>query len=259
MVYVSFVTGLGDGFSVDLIKGFCRELGVRYKYVRTTWDTVIQDLVGKKIEVIGNDVNVLGPAPVRGDVIANGLTKLPWREHLIAFSDPVFPTQVWLMAPANSSFKPIESTGSVEKDIEAVKAQLKGKTVLGKRGTCIDGALYGIEEAGATFIHYDGNLNELIPLVLSGKADATLLDESDALVGLVKWPGEIKVIGPVSPIQVMGVGFTKNATKLKMRFNEYLKEIKRDGRYMKLIKKYYPLAPVYFPDFFKDVKGLDKK
>ena len=35
--YANFVTGSGDGFSVELIQGFADFLGLKYVYVQTTW------------------------------------------------------------------------------------------------------------------------------------------------------------------------------------------------------------------------------
>lgn len=47
--YANFVTGSGDGFDVELMQLFAKELGVRYEYVQTNWNDVIGDLIGKEI------------------------------------------------------------------------------------------------------------------------------------------------------------------------------------------------------------------
>jgi ABC-type amino acid transport substrate-binding protein len=78
----------------------------------------------------------------------------------------------------------------------------------------------------------------------------TLLDVPDALMALEKWPGDVKVIGPISDTQVMGVGFRKSSPELRQAFNAFLRRLQRDGTYAALVRKYYPSAFRYFPDFF---------
>ena len=99
--YANFVTGSGDGLDVELIRLFAQHLGVEYQYVKTTWSSVIEDLTGKKARVTSDKVQILGECPVRGDLIANGMTILKWRKKLVDFSLPTFPTQVWLISIAS--------------------------------------------------------------------------------------------------------------------------------------------------------------
>ena len=145
--YANFVTGSGDGFSVELIQGFAKLLGVKYVYIQTTWADVIKDLSGKKVLPKGDDVEILGDAPIRGD------------------------------------------------------------------------------------------------------AETCIYEVPDALNALKKWPGKLKVIGPLSDEQAMGCGFRKGSPELLNAFNQYLKESKKDGKYLELIKKYYEDVLVYFPGF----------
>lgn len=88
--YANFVTGSGDGFDVELMQGFARELGVRYEFVQSNWNDVIGDLTGKEIRYKPS-VQEIGSRPVRGDVIANGMTILPPRLKLLDFSEPHLP------------------------------------------------------------------------------------------------------------------------------------------------------------------------
>ncbi len=252
--YANFITGLGDGFSIELIKGFAASIGAEYRFVPSTWQNLVGDLIGKRLEVSGCNASIIGDAPVRGDLIASGLTRLPWRSRLLLYSDPVFPTQIWVVAPAESPLRPIEPSNNEREDVAATKGLLKGLKVLGKKGTCLDGSLYGLEEVGARFMDFKGSVNELVPALLTGMGDVTLLDVPDALVALDKWPGRIKVIGPVSPRQVMGVAFPKREARLRDEFNTYLRKIKKNGTYYQLVKKYYPVVFHFFPDFFNDVK-----
>jgi len=249
--YANFVSGAGDGLDVELMQLFARHIGVRYEYVKTDWPTLITDLTGVKYELNQNGVKIIGKAAVKGDVVANGLTKLDWRQQLIDFSTPTFPTQVWLVARADSPMQPIHPTNDILQDIVHVKQLLRQKGVLGVADTCTDPNLYDLNTVGATSRLFQGTLNELAPAIINGVAEATILDVPDALVALEKWPGKIKVIGPISPKQQMGSGFAKNAPLLRAAFNDFFEMCKADGTYRRLVKKYYPAAFLYFPEFFE--------
>jgi ABC-type amino acid transport substrate-binding protein len=234
-----------------MVRLFARHLGVEYRFVETDWGRVIGDLSGKDVQPEGDDVRILGEVPVRGDIIATGLTVLPWREKVISYSRPTFPTQVWLLARADSALEPIQPSGDTQQDIHAVKAQLKGLSVLGIEHTCVDPTLYGLNRAGANPMFFGGGLNDLAPALLNREGDAALVDVADALVALEKWPGLVKVIGPVSPMQNMAFAFSKAAPNSKAAFNRFFEESKKNGVYEELVKKYYDGILKYYPEFFK--------
>ena len=250
--YANFVTGSGDGMDVELVKGFAASLGVRYEYVKTDWGQAIGDLTGKSVRPKGSDVELLGAVPIKGDLIANGLTVIPWRSRVVAYSDPTFPNQVWLVARADSPLQPIKPSGSLKKDIAAVKRLLRERSVLCKANTCLDPALYQLDASGARVVLFERSLNELAPAVLNREAEATLLDVPDALVALQKWPGKIKIIGPVSEIQDMAVAFRQDAPRLREAFNRYLAQLRSSGAFRKIALAYYPYVTDYYADFFKN-------
>jgi len=249
--YANFITGSADGMDVEIVTLFARQLKVKYEFVKTTWADVIGDLTGKRVKARGEEVEILGEVPIRGDMIASGLTVLPWRAKVVYYSTPTFPTQVWLVARADSTMKPIQPSGDIFKDIHLVKGLLMGRKVMAMANTCLDPSLYHLHETGASISLYDGNLNELAPAVINGDAEATLLDVPDALVALEKWPGKIKIIGPISPEQEMACAFNKESPKLREEFNTYMHQCKKDGTYLRIVKKYYPSVVRYYPGFFE--------
>jgi len=249
--YANFVTGSGDGMDVELIQLFARHLGVKYEYVKTDWPEIFTDLIGKKENPVGNTGGIVESVPAKGDVAANGITVIPKRQKIVDFSIPTFPNQVWLIARADSPLKPIKPTGNIEKDIAAVKRLLSGKNLIGKSSTCLDPSLYDLDITGAKISLFPGSLNDIAPAVINGDSELTLLDVPDALVALQKWPGKIKIIGPISDKQDMAAAFSKDSPILLGEFNKFMKKIKKDGTYLRLVKKYYPFATSYFPEFFK--------
>ena len=248
--YANFVTGAGDGMDVELMQLFARSQGLRYEYVKTNWDTAVEDLIGRKVEAKGGEVTLLAASPVKGDLIANGFTVLPWRQKVVDFSNSTFPSQIWLVARADSKLKPIKPSRDIEQDIAQVKALLKGRKVLALKKTCLDPDLYNLYATSADVICFNGNLNELAPAIIKGEAEMTILDVPDALVALEKWPGMIKVIGPISPRQTMAVAFPKASPQLREAFNKFLVQSRKDGSYERIVKKYYPTAFASFPDYF---------
>lgn len=254
--YANFVTGAGDGMDVELMQGFAKYLGVKYEYVRTDWGSIFGDLTGRGVKSNGDEAIIGETVPVRGDVAANGITILPWRAKAVDFSIPTFPNQVWLMARGNSAVVPIKPTGDIAKDIEATRVALASKSVLSKLGTCLDHSLYRIQDTGADVRVFSGGLNEMAPALLNNDADFSLLDVPDALVALGKWPGQIKVIGPISQQQEMAVAFAKDSAELRDTFNQFMRKSLKDGSFMALVRKYYPYVLDYYPDFFK---GLELK
>lgn len=247
-----------DGLDVELMQLFAKHLGVRYELVRTTWGEVFGDLTGELVQAEGDDVKVIGTTNVKGDIVANGLTVFPHRQKIVDYSIPTFPTGVWLVARSDSSIKPIEPSGDIDKDIQQVKVKLSGYSVLSMKGTCLDPDLYDLASTGA-YIRYhtaSQNLNDIAPaVIIEGVAETTLLDIPDALIALQKWPGEIKIVGPVSSHQTMGVAVAKNSPELLHEFNQFFKACWKDGTYKRLVEKYYPSVFLYLNDFFENDLG----
>jgi ABC-type amino acid transport substrate-binding protein len=250
--YANFVTGDGFGFDVELMQGFARHLGVEYTLVYSDFYTVVRDLLGKDVARNGPDVALTGDYPVRGDVISTGFTRLPWRESVLLFSEPTFPSQVLLVAPAASPVKPIRPTGNLEEDIRQTRQLIDSHSLLVMERTCLDPANYGLKGVGIDLKSYtkSTNLNEIVPALLNGEAELALLDVPDAILDLKKWAGQIKVIGPISGEQTLATAFPLDAPGLRDEFNAYLRSLKASGAYRDLVSKHYPGIKRFFPDFF---------
>jgi len=252
--YANFVTGSGDGLDIELIQGFAAYLGVDYQFIASDWNSIFGDLTGRHARRGKNSAKRLERTAIKGDLIANGMTVLPWRQEVVSFSTPTFPSSVWLIARADSDLQPIKPSGSLEKDIVAVKNSLNGHTILALKSTCLDPALYHMSATGAVIQlpKHSIQLNEMAPAILNHEAEATLLDVPDALIALEKWQGQLKVIGPVSKHQTMATAFPHESPELLKAFNAYLKKIRADGSYNAMVKKYYPTVFIYYADFFND-------
>lgn len=253
--YANFITGLGDGLDVELMKGFAKHLSLEYKFVPSSMGNIFGNLTGQNAKNSENGIVLLNNIPIQGDIIATGLTILDWRKEIVNYSTPTFPSGVWLVSRSDSTLSPINPTNSINNDINLVKKSLSGKTVLAMENTCLDPRLYKMKETtSATLKLLDKESTkfiDLVPAIINKHAEATLLDVPDALIALEKWPGEIKIIGPISQNQEMAVAFRKTSPQLLIEFNKYFKKIKDDGTYNNLVKKYYPDIFQFSADFFK--------
>lgn len=248
--YAGFIIGPDQGLDVDVMKAFAAHLGVAYQFVPTDWATAIPDLIGKTFTVSSPDVTFTGETETRGDVLATGLTILPWRQKILDYSEPTFPTQVWLVVRADSSMTPIVPSGDLDQDIALTREKIRGMAVLCKSGTCLDPRLFDLDSIEAQGVDFPGSLNDLAPAVILGEAQATLLDVPDAVIALQKFPGKIKIIGPITPHQEMAVGFRRDQPELRAEFNRFFTDFKQSGQYLELVNRYYPLIHRYYPDFF---------
>jgi glutamine transport system substrate-binding protein len=134
----------------------------------------------------GSDVSLTGDFPVRGDIIATGFTVLPWRQAVLLYSEPTFPSQILLVAPARSPLQPIKGSKDRVADIRETRALIGKMRVLVIERTCLDPANYGLKGVGIDLKAYtkSANLNERIPALLNREAELTLLDVPDAILDL---------------------------------------------------------------------------
>ncbi len=250
--YANFVTGAGDGLDVELMQGFAKRIGVSYKLVYSDFYSVIRDLLGKDVVRTGNEVMLVGDYPIKGDVISTGFTVLPWREAILLYSEPTLPSQVLLVAPADSELQPIQDGADLAADIASTRKAIGSKSVLVMERTCLDPTNYGLVDVGLDLKSYNksANLNEMVPAMLNKEAELTLLDVPDAILDLRKWAGKIKILGPISDRQMLATAFPKDAPALRDEFNAYLSDIKASGAYDRLVDKYYPGIRRFFPEYF---------
>lgn len=245
--YSNFVSGDGDGLDVDILKMYASELGVKYEHVPTSWETVIADLSGKRFLLKGDMVEIIGEVPIKGDIIGNGFTILPWRREVINFSIPYFPSAVWVLAAAGSSLKPINPGNDPAGDVALTKELLIGKHILGIKDTCLDPVFYDLK--GATAQYREGlQLNDLPGAIMKGDYEITMQDAPDALLVLANNPGKIKVLGPITEHQFMAFGISKDSPELLKSFDQFLTKLKDSGKLREMIVKYYPRILDYFPN-----------
>jgi ABC-type amino acid transport substrate-binding protein len=134
--YARFVSGSKGGLDVDLVRAFATHLGLRYEFVETEWTAALGDLTGRRVSARESDPARARKTPIRGDILATGLTVFPWRSRTVDHSAPTFPTQVWIVALPDSPVRPIVPRGDVAAEVRlrvAFDAFLAGAI---RAGTC---------------------------------------------------------------------------------------------------------------------------
>ncbi|VED48216.1 Lysine-arginine-ornithine-binding periplasmic protein precursor (TC 3.A.1.3.1) [Raoultella terrigena] len=167
------------------------------------------------------------------DAIISSLSITEKRQQEIAFSDKLYAADSRLIAPKGSSIQPtLES--------------LKGKHVGVLQGSTQES--YGNERwrsKGVDVVAYQ-NQDLIYSDLAAGRLDAALQDEVAASEGFLKQPAgkDFAFAGPsVKDKQFFGdgtgIGLRKADGELKAAFDKALGEMRKDGTYDKMAKKYF--------------------
>ncbi|GGE32131.1 amino acid ABC transporter substrate-binding protein [Pullulanibacillus camelliae] len=194
------------GFDVDIAKEVAKRLGVKADFVETKWDGMIAGLDAKRFDAVFNEV-----------------AATPERKEKYDFSSPYIVSKAALI---------------VRKDNNTIKnfSDLKGK----KSGQSMTSNLSKIaKENGAQIVSVDG-FNQAIDLLKSGRIDATVNDSLSFL--------DLKKQQPNIPLKVVAEENSGSASSAMMRkgnkdlvkaVNKALTDMKKDGTYLKISKKYF--------------------
>nr|WP_024965188.1 lysine/arginine/ornithine ABC transporter substrate-binding protein ArgT [Pantoea sp. IMH] len=204
------------GFDIDLANEICKRIEAKCSYVESDFDALIPSLKAKKI-----------------DAIISSLSITEKRQQEIAFSEKLFAANARLIAPKGSK-------------IEPTLASLKGKTIGLLQGTTQETyANQHWRPEGVTVTPY-ANQDLVYQDLTAGRIDAAFQDEVAASEGFLKQPvgKDYAFAGPaVKDEQIFGVGtgmgMRKGDTELKAAIDKAFDEMRKDGTYDKLAKKYF--------------------
>ena len=204
------------GFDIDLAKELCKRINTQCTFVENPLDALIPSLKAKKI-----------------DAIMSSLSITEKRQQEIAFTDKLYAADSRLVVAKDSAIQPtIES--------------LKGKRVGVLQGTTQE--TFGNEHwapKGIEIVSYQGQDNIYSDLT-AGRIDAAFQDEVAASEGFLKQPAgkDYDFAGPSVKDKKYfgdgtGIGLRKDDTELKAAFDKALGELRKDGTYDKMAKKYF--------------------
>ena len=205
------------GFDVDLTKEICKRINVKCVWVAQDLDGIIPALKAKKY-----------------DVIVSSLTVTDKRREQIDFSDKVYDAPARMIAKTGSPLLP-------------TVASLKGSAWASSRPTQETYAKAYWEPQGVTIIPYQNWMGLRRPRLGPSRRDA-----AGRAAGRLRLPAHaarqgFAFAGPeVKDPKTIGdgtaIGLRKEDTDLKLKINQALADMHKDGTYDRLSHKYFAFS-----------------
>ena len=194
------------GFDVEIAEEVAKRLGVKAEFIETKWDGIFAGLDAKRFDAIANEVTI------RED-----------RIEKYDFSAPYIVSKAVLI---------------VQNDNAEIKsfADLKGK----KSGQSLTSNFGELAKSyGAELIQTDG-FNQSVDLLTSKRIDATINDSLSYLDFKKQRPDAlIKVVAQQETKDEAGLLFNKGNQELIDAVNKALADMKNDGTYFEISKKWF--------------------
>lgn len=196
------------GFDLDLADAVIKQMGSQMEFKSMGFDALIPAVQSGQI-----------------DLIAAGLDATPEREKQVAFSDPYFTQNGYIII--------------VRKDNDAIKdwADLEGKNVGAQVGT--QQVKLAQEAKAAQVKQLDSNSQAFMELQAK-TLDAVVIDQPVGMYYL-KQGGDkdLKIVGTSKGANGMVFAVKKENKELQAAVNKALKDIKANGTYDKIFEKWF--------------------
>jgi polar amino acid transport system substrate-binding protein len=204
--YIDEKTKQPTGFDIEYMQALGKVMGVEIEFVNTAWDGIIPGLLANQY-----------------DLLISAMTITPERLQAIDFSDPYFSTgQVIVVRKGTTNIK--------------TPNDLRGKIVTVQIGTT--GQFAAEKIPGIRRIDTYNTMPEAFTALKWGRADASVADELVALEEIRANPDALVVVGEPFTTENYGIGIKKGRTDLKNRVNAAIAELKRNGTYDQLYRKW---------------------
>ncbi len=198
--------GNPDGFDIALIKAIGEKAGYEVQIQDMEFDSLVSS--------IGNKI----------DVAIAGMTVTEERKNMVDFSDSYYEAVQNVLVPKGSAI--------------ATAADLEGKKIGVQLGTT--GEFIADEIAGAEVSAYNKAVDAVNDLN-NGRVDCVIVDKNPAEVFGAQFSDKLDVLGgeqfDFEP-EYYAIALPKGDAELANNINSALKELKADGTYDSLVKKY---------------------
>ncbi len=222
--YIDATTGEAMGWDYDVFNYMGELMNFTPVYVPTAWDGMIQATADGQFMIAGD-----------------GITITSERDEIVDFSDGYINlAQRVLVAVGNTDITSIEDL----KNNDYVVATQKGTTNYD----------YAVEALGADKVKAFDDFNFAIQAVISGDADASIIDETAGLGYMGANKGDVKLVGGDLTSEQLGFAFP-NGSPLVDVINQGLAEMVANGELDKINAKYFS------PDFavtYADIAECDE-
>lgn len=204
-------SGQHTGFDIELWDAIAKVIGLEYELQPMDFNGIIPGLQTNQL-----------------DVGIAGMTIKPERAEVVDFSDPYYDAGLLILVRSDTT------------DINAIE-DLAGKVVSTKLGTTSED--FAKKNAAAKEVKLFPNNDAMFLELMSGGADAVIFD-SPVIAEFMRTAGQgqVKVVGPLYMGQSYGIAFPKGS-ELVPKVNAALKQLREDGTYNALYRKWFNTDP----------------
>lgn len=200
------------GFDVDIATEIAERLGVELDVISTAWDGIIPGLKTRKY-----------------DIIMSAMTITDEREKEINFSDPYIDSDQSIAVKKGS---PIKSEADLKDKVVGVQIDTTGQFKAEE-----------IQEAGGLKeIQKFDTILVAFQALEQGKVDA-IINDYPVNTYVSKTRGNTEVVARIKTDEKYGIGVHKDNEELLEKVNEALEEMKEDGAYAEIYKKWFGVEP----------------
>lgn len=200
-------SGVYTGFNVDIMNAVSIETGIRFEYYPMPWNEAVQAMRSGKVDAI------------------QGMKYNQEREEIYDFSAPYFTSSQGIFVLKDNMFiRKIED--------------LKGRKVAVQKGDVASGLLSKVDRLQLVETN---NQQEAVQSLIDGKVDAFIGNRITGQYFLQKNEQQslIKIVGePLDTTKYAVAVMPKNKDLLTL-FNQAISQIKKDGTYEKIEKKWF--------------------
>lgn len=198
-----------EGFDVDIVNAIGKKLELDVRFVKTPFDPIFRNL-----------------AQGRFDMVASAATITPEREGTVAFSVPYFNADQSLMVKKGSDIKTVDD--------------LAGKVIGAQLGTT--GATYAKDETKAETVRTYDLIDDAFKALQAGQIEAVINDFPVSKYAEQSKP-ELVVVQTIATGEEYGLAFAKKSTELRRAVRDALNELKKDGTYEDIYRKWFKEDP----------------
>ncbi len=206
--------GVWKGWEIEIADAICAAMNEKCAWVEVSWDGIIPALLAKKF-----------------DVIISSMSITEERMKTIDFTDKYYNTPAVIVAPKSSS---------IDGSPDSVKGKIVGVQVSTTHANYVEKHLQSSADQIKTYQTFDEHNQDLV----AGRVDAVVGDSlamqpflDSAAGGCCEIKGELNDVAVFGP--GVGGGMRKDDTDLKAKFNAAIKQIRADGTFDAISKKYF--------------------
>jgi ABC-type amino acid transport substrate-binding protein len=196
------------GFEVDLVNELGRRLDLKVRFRNTPLDTIFRDLAQKKLDMVSS---------------ATVITKQ--RKRMFHFSDPYFVADQSLMVKRGSGIRTAEDLSDATVGVQA------GRTSAG----------YARNRTRAEVRTYT-TIRDAYEALETGRIDAVIADLHVSRLAGRSRPN-LKVVQTIELGEEYGFAFAKSADGLREVVSPTLRDMKDDGTYRRIYRKWFRVDP----------------